>query len=211
MSFAYRFSRDWIINAQEITLLRAERTEAQLNALKSQIDPHFLFNNLNTLDDLIDRDQAVAREYVRKLASLYRYLAANLEENVLSLQAEWQFIKDYIFLLETRFGDSYRFQLENELDDLNSYLIPTAALQVLVENVVKHNQGQPDDPLIVYLKVGSQGIKVEHQKRPKRIATKGLGTGLKNLAARYALLSEQEIQIVDADHFMVRLPLIKQL
>ncbi|MEO0338744.1 MAG: sensor histidine kinase, partial [Bacteroidota bacterium] len=181
MSFAYRFSRDWIVNNQEITLLRAEKTEAQLNALKSQIDPHFLFNNLNTLDDLIDRDQALAKDYVRKLAGLYRYLASNLEDNVVSLHDEWQFIKDYIFLLETRFGDSYQFQLDNQLGDLKLYLIPTAALQVLVENVVKHNQGQPDDPLIIYLKIDQKSIKVEHRKRPKLAATKGLGTGLKNL------------------------------
>ncbi len=211
MSFAYRFSRDWIVNNQEIMQLRAEKTEAQLNALQSQIDPHFLFNNLNTLDDLIDRDQALAKEYVQKLAGLYRYLAANLEDNVVSLQEEWSFIKDYIFLIETRFGESYQFRLDNQVGDLRSYLIPTAALQVLVENVVKHNQGLPADPLVVDLYIGEDGIKVEHIKRPKLVREKSLGTGLKNLAARYRLLSDQEMELLDGDRFMVRLPLIKQL
>ena len=211
LSFAYRFTKDWITNNQLIEQLKTEKITMELNLLKSQINPHFLFNNLNALDDLIDRDQQLAKQYLHKLSKMYRYSIMNMENDVVSLQEEWEFIESYIYLIEERFGSAYQFEKINELNRLDDYLIPPAALQSLLENAVKHNQGSLKEPLLIYIKATEQGISVSHLKRPKLGNVKSLGTGLKNLKARYQLLSDQEITIEDTEKYTVLLPLIKQL
>ena len=108
ISFAYRFTKDWIINNQLIDKLKNEKLTMELNLLKSQINPHFLFNNLNTLDDLIDRDKAEAKAYLHKLSKIYRYSITNLENDVVTLKEEWDYIDDYVFLIEERFGSAYK-------------------------------------------------------------------------------------------------------
>ena len=211
LSFAYRFSKDWIVNQQLIQRLQREKTEAKLQSLKAQVNPHFLFNNLNALDDLIDRDSRQAKTYLQKLASLYRHLANDLEIDVVPLEKEWAFIQDYIYLLEVRYGAAYQFELSNTETSLSSFLIPTAALQVLLENVVKHNHGDPASPLLVSLRLDAKGISVENEKRPKAIFSERKGTGLQNLKSRYQLLSKQPIIVTDnEDTFKVYLPHIIQ-
>ncbi len=211
LSFAYRFTKDWIISNQLIGQLKAEKMEMELRTLKSQINPHFLFNNLNTLDDLIDRDKQLAKDYLQRLSALYRYLVSNADENAVSLQQEWDFIGNYIYLLETRFGVVYQFEKINDLGNLRDYLIPTASLQLLLENAVKHNQGSIKEPLHITIKASKEGISVSHIKRPKMTAVASLGTGLKNLKARYKFLSDEAIVIKDGETFSVLLPLIRQL
>jgi len=210
-SFAYRFTKDWITNKQLIEKLKTEKLTMELNLLKSQINPHFLFNNLNTLDDLIDRDTAMAKAYLHRLSKIYRYSITNLENDVVTLQEEWDYIDDYIYLIEERFGKVYEFSKECILKHSDQYLIPPASLQMLVENVVKHNHGSIDNPLKVTIKADESGISVIHKKRPKKSGIKSLGTGLKNLVNRYQLLVTKEIEILDSDSFSVKLPLINQI
>ena len=210
-SFAYRFTRDWILNNTLIDKLKAEKTEMELAFLKSQVNPHFLFNNLNTLDDLIDRNPRQAKEYLHKLSNIYRYIITTTEKDVVSLQEEWNFIDDYIYLLKERYGASYQFIKTTTTIDLHKYLIPPATLQSLIENAVKHNQGSIKNPLLITLEVYQNKISVSHKKNLKIDIPNSLGTGLKNLKSRYQFLSNKEISIINSDVFSVTLPLIKNL
>lgn len=210
-SLAYRFTKDRISNTKTIQELRQEKIALELSVLKAQTNPHFLFNNLNVLDDLIERDKEEAKAYLHKLANIYRYWLGQTEQDVVSLEEEWKFVDDYIYLLEKRFNRVYVFEKINELKNLKDYLIPPTSIQGLVENVVKHNQAQADDPLKVEIKADASGISICHEKRPKMKALTSNGTGLKNLAARYKLLADKDILIEDASHFLVRLPLLKKV
>ena len=210
-SFGYRFTKDWVTHQKTIEKLRTEKISMELGLLKSQMDPHFLFNNLNALDDLIDRDKEQAKAYLHRLSKIYRYNTTNMQRDVVTLIEEWAFIDDYIYLLEERFGVAYRFEKENTLGDLNHYLIPPAALQSLLENAVKHNQGSLEDPLKVSIVANEKCITVSHTKRLKPTTRSSLGTGLKNLRSRYELLSKQSIEVQDGETFTVTLPLLKAL
>lgn len=211
LSSAYRFTKDRILNTQKIERLENQQMAMQLSALKAQINPHFLFNNLNALDDLISRDQQLAREYLHKLSKILRYSIASTDNDIVNLKDEWKFIDDYIYLIEERFGGAYRFNKIKQLTNIEDYLIPPASLQTLVENVVKHNQGNIENPLITTMKIDESSVSISHEKRPKNGSVNQLGTGLNNLRSRYQLLSNKEIIIEDAEIFSVTLPLIKQI
>ncbi|MET2984550.1 sensor histidine kinase [Aureibaculum conchae] len=210
-SFAYRFTKDWIINNRVIEQLKTEKIQMELNVLKSHINPHFLFNNLNALDDLIDRDKNKAKEYLHKLSKMYRYLIMNMENDIVNLQEEWSFMEDYIYLIEERYGKAYQFEKLNNLYNLYHYLIPPASLQSLIENVVKHNQGTIENPLKVVIQIDKNGLSISHIKQLKTNVANSLGTGLRNLKSRYKLLTYRDISIQDGTKFTVTLPLIKEL
>ncbi|WP_299246425.1 histidine kinase [uncultured Aquimarina sp.] len=210
-SFAYRFTRDWILNNTLIDKLKAEKTEMELAFFKSQVNPHFLFNNLNTLDDLIDRNPKQAKEYLHKLSNMYRYILTTSEKDIVNLCEEWNFIDDYIYLLKERYGVSYQFIKKDTPIHLKDYLIPPATLQSLIENAVKHNQGSIKNPLIITIEIDQNKISVSHKKNLKMDVKHSLGTGLKNLKSRYQLLSSKEVSIINSDMFTVTLPLIKNL
>jgi len=211
-SFAYRFTRDWILNNDLIDKLKSEKLQMELSVLKAQINPHFLFNNLNALDDLIDRDPTKAKTYLNKLSKMYRYTLTSMDHDVVSLQEEWDFIDDFIYLLTERYGTAYHFEKHNELKSLHAYLIPPTSLQLLVENVVKHNQGSPDEPLQVSVQISEAGITVSHEKRLKKGPVASTGKGLENIARRIKLLSDKEMNVSNSEsHFSVTLPLIKNI
>lgn len=210
-SFAYRFTWDWMKNNRTIERLESEKIAMELSLLKSQINPHFLFNNLNALDDLIDRDKEQAKKYLHRLSKLYRYMIQNMDKDVVTLKEEWEFIDDYTYLLEERFGKAYEFNKTNDLKGLNNYFIPPASLQSLIENAVKHNQGNISEPLKVQIDANVNGIQVSHKKRLKSGNVQSLGTGLTNLKSRYRLLTNEKVRITDDDTFSVVLPLINRI
>lgn len=192
--------------------LEKEKRENELKMLKSQIDPHFLFNNLNILDVLIERDPHAARAYLKHLAALYRYLIRHKDEEVVSLHDEWAFAKDYIYLLQQRFGDAFQFKLEGDLQHLNSFFIPPGAMQTVIENVVKHNQGDDQSPIMVSITLEGDHIFVRNTLRPKLDGTESNGTGLANLRARYRLLVDQALDVRrEQGEFVVQLPLIRSI
>lgn len=210
-SSAYYFIKNWNTSSRRIEQLEMEKLTMELNLLKSQINPHFLFNNLNALDDLIDRDTRLAKEYLHRLSKMLRYSIASMENDVVTLKQEWNFIDDYIYLIEERFGKAYQFEKVQGIDRLDSYLIPPASLQSLIENVVKHNRGSVDRPIITTVELDERGVTVSHQKRAKKTEVNSLGTGLKNIRSRYRLLTNKEIEITDTDVFSVTLPLIAEV
>lgn len=193
---------------QNVMKLEAETKANELRALQSQVNPHFLFNNLNSLDELIGANPEEAKKYVNKLAQLYRYLINSKDDDVVTLHQEMEFAENYIYLLNQRYGASYRFEIIHHTFDYDSVLLPPASLQLILENVVKHNIGNLEEPLTTSIRIKDESITISNTKRMKK-NTSDMGTGLKNLITRYRLLSDLEIKIEDtADIFSISLPLI---
>tara|TARA_R110002073_G_scaffold108336_5_gene243531 strand:+ start:113063 stop:114070 length:1008 start_codon:yes stop_codon:yes gene_type:complete len=191
----------------QISNIQQKQKENELKLLRSQIDPHFLFNNLNTLDSLIDSDSEKAKEYINRLSLIYRYLIRTKDAEVMELSEEIQFAENYVFLIETRFGDDYKFKIEKETNIFDKF-IPTGALQALLENVVKHNKPN-GKPVQTSINIKDDWLTVSNTKSAKP-NKESLGTGLQNLQTRYELLSDKKVDIKNANtRFVVSVPIIK--
>lgn len=186
--------------------IEKQQKENELKLLRSQIDPHFLFNNLNTLDSLIDSDSEKAKEYINRLSLIYRYLIQTKDAEVMELSKEIQFAENYIFLIETRFGNDYKFTIEKEAN-LTDKFIPTGALQALLENVVKHNKAK-NKSVQTTITIKKDWLTVNNTKSVNP-NNESLGTGLQNLQTRYELLSDKKVDIKNANsRFVVSIPII---
>jgi len=204
MGFVFsRKSYDQLINNKNLAI---ENRENALKILRSQFSPHFLFNNLNTIDALIDDRPAVAKQYVSHLAALYRYLTDTVDKDVMTLDDELDFIRDYIFLIKVRFGDDYRFNIQVDQSTQDRFL-PTGALQTAMENVVKHN-AIGDEPIVTTLLVSNETVSISNNKGGQAAARLS-GTGLANLATRYELLGDSVLSIEDSpERYTLCLPLL---
>lgn len=191
----------------ELIAVQKQQKENELKLLRSQIDPHFLFNNLNTLDSLIDSDSDKAKEYINRLSLIYRYLIQTKDAEVMELEKEINFAENYIFLIETRFGSDYTFTIHKKTT-IKDKFIPTGALQTLLENVVKHNKaGLKNIETTIVIDDDWLSVKNNKQNNPNKDS---LGTGLQNLQTRYQLLSDKKVDIKDTNtQFLVSIPLIK--
>lgn len=191
----------------QISKIKEQQKENELKLLRSQINPHFLFNNLNTLDSLIDSDSNKAKEYINRLSLIYRYLIQTKDAEVMELEKEIQFAENYIFLIETRFGEDYHFTI-NKKTDIKDKFIPTGALQTLLENVVKHNKaGVKNIESIITINDDWLSVKNNKLNNPNKDS---LGTGLQNLQTRYELLSDKKVDIKNGNtQFLVSIPIIK--
>ena len=191
--------------------MEKEKKESELRFLKSQIDPHFLFNNLNTVDSLIDSDPSKAKVYLNKLSTLYRYLISTKDDEVVPLEDELAFAENYQFLIETRYGKAYQFEIKNEATNSDSFLIPPGALQTLLENIVKHNKAAHESPVISTIQINDDSIEVSNDLNLKTEKVDSHGVGMNNLKARYKLLTDKAVEVVKSDKFTVRLPVIKEV
>jgi sensor histidine kinase YesM len=191
----------------EIEQLKKERLEAQLNSLKQQISPHFLFNSLSTLQTIVS--DLPSKKYVQQLSNVYRYLLTFNENNVTSLKAELEFIHSYLYILKERFEDGLHIEI-NINDQLLDKELPPLVLQLLVENAIKHNIVSLDEPLLVEIfNEGDSRLVVRNKLQPRISAESSTGKGLGNIAVRYQLLSGKNIEILrDEIHFTVAVPLI---
>jgi len=191
----------------EFSKIEKQQKENELKLLRSQIDPHFLFNNLNTLDSLIDSDSEKAKEYINRLSLIYRYLIQTKDAEVMELTSELQFTENYIFLIETRFGDDYHFTIKKEATITDKF-IPTGALQTLLENIVKHNKAN-GQPVLSNISIDNDWLTVNNTKT-NNANNESFGTGLQNLQARYTLLSDKKIIITNENNsFTVSIPIIQ--
>ena len=182
----------FLIKARESDLVRVERlerarTQAELDALKSQIDPHFLFNSLNTLHHLIDTEPDRARAFNENLARVYRYILQSRDRPLVLLSQEKEFLASYVHLLELRFGESLRVVEDSDPRLEDRYLIPPISLQILVENAVKHNQFNARQPMEIAIEIRDGRATVSNPRRPKELLRPTSGTGLANLGERYKL------------------------
>ncbi len=191
----------------EFIKIEKQQKENELKLLRSQLDPHFLFNNLNTLDALIDSDTIKAKEYINRLSLIYRYLIQTKDTEVMELSEELTFAENYIFLIKTRFDKDYDFTLTKKAS-LENKFIPTGAILTLLENVVKHNKAK-SGTIKTHILVLDERIEVINEKTNFSEKKESFGTGLHNLKTRYALLSDQEIFIINKpNEFKVVLPIL---
>lgn len=198
------------LDSKIVKQLDFERQAAEMNVLKAEIDPHFIFNSLTALVPLIATDAYKAHEFTTKLAQVYKYLLVNKDRELITLGDELHFIQDYFFLLQIRHEN--KLKLKTALDDtkLHQVFMLPFALQLLVENAIKHNQFSVKNPLIITISINEQFIEVSNTARSKHDAVESTNIGLKNLSSRYKLSCNRDIIIHQAkDRFLVKLPLIK--
>jgi hypothetical protein len=204
----------FLIKERESDLVRMERAEraraeAELEALRAQLDPHFLFNSLNALASLIEEDPARARDFNERLARVYRYILTSRGRALVLLSEEMEFVEDYLSLLCIRFGAALRVTTDHGSSPLDRQMLPPIALQVLLENAVKHNELSTSSPLEVRLVIEDGRACVSNARRPRRDILPSACVGLRNLAERYRVVAHASIEIDDqADSFAVRLPLL---
>ncbi|WP_179337463.1 sensor histidine kinase [Winogradskyella ludwigii] len=207
--FALLLTKKFYEGQNEFLKIEKQQKENELKLLRSQLDPHFLFNNLNTLDALIDSNPTSAKEYINRLSLIYRYLIKTKDAEVMELSKEVAFAENYVFLIETRFANDYRFNIVNNTS-LNDKFIPTGALQTLLENVVKHNKMIDGNTIETTILIAEDWITVTNTNTSTGINPESLGTGLINLKQRYQLLSDKQIQISDtAKSYKIIIPIIK--
>ena len=185
--------------------------ETELQSLKLQIDPHFVFNNLSVLSEIILEDQQLGYEYAENFSKIYRYLLVNSKKDVISLEEELNFLDSYIFLIKNRFGDGVHFEINVDPAKSN-YQLPPLTLQLLVENALKHNQTNKKRSLKikVYTNAHNQLV-VENILIPIENVSESSGIGISNIIKRYDLLSSLQPEILNnGKTFKVNLPLIEQ-
>lgn len=209
MPFLVIMIKKYFENQTSLAIIREQQKDNELKLLRSQLSPHFLFNNLNTVDALIDSDPAKAKAYIARLSSLYRYLITTREDDIVTLTEELTMVKDYFYLIKTRFGDAYTFEIDEGYAFAKAY-IPSGALQTVIENVVKHNKVMLGKPVRTTLKITKDAVILINTKSATATQTvESLGTGLKNLKERYELLVDKTIIITETTtHFEVNLPLV---
>jgi sensor histidine kinase YesM len=199
------------LDSKIVRQLDRERSQAELEALRNELDPHFIFNSLNTLNHLILNNPQQAYSFNNKLAQVYKYFLVNKHNELISLSDELEFIDNYFFLLQIRHDEKLSLQTELNSHDERVIMIPPLALQLLVENAIKHNEFNHDNPLGIKIVMNNQYLKVSNNMKPKPYRVDSTGIGLKNLSSRYRLLCNKDIVIENTDkEFIVKLPLIKQ-
>ena len=184
-----------------------ERDKFRLQALENQLSPHFVFNNFSILADLIEVDPNRASAYLMNLSKVYRYTLSHLDHDMVTLQEELEFLNRYLALLKQRFGEGIQVRIAPEVDQLQGKL-PPAALQMLIENAIKHNEHTQARPLIINVTTDGQRISVSNRKQS---ITTGESThmGQHNIAERYRLLTSQKVIINSTqDEYCVTIPLI---
>jgi hypothetical protein len=196
----------------QVERLQGLRAQAELAALKAQVDPHFLFNSLNSLGHLIARDAPRAREFCDALAQVYRYVLDSRQNDFASLADELACVRLYFRLLELRFGAAVQLQVDAALERVaheQTWQLAPLAIQTLLENAVKHNQTALDAPLIVVLGFGHSAVTVVNRRRARTSALPSSGLGLKNLDERCRLLTGRALHVqAGADVFSVAVPMV---
>lgn len=192
--------------AVENEMLRTENIQSRFEALKSQMDPHFLFNSMNTLQSLIETDKEKAEDFIQQLSFVLRYTLQNKE--VISLSEELKCVQAYCSMMQIRYGDNLKFDFRIR-PDYESYNVLPLALQGLIENAIKHNVISAKQPLTVTVSTDEEcRLKVSNFIQPKIMDEAGNGIGLANLSERYRLMWNEEVKIFDDGKvFEVTLPL----
>ena len=209
LPFGLLLTKKFYESQTQIIDIQKQQKENELKLLRSQLDPHFLFNNLNTLDALIDSNPTKAKEYINRLSLIYRYLIQTKDAEVMELSEELNLAENYLFLIKIRFGNDYDFKITKNTE-LSDKFIPTGAVQALLENVVKHNKAQNNTKIMTSIEVNDDWLIVTNTKSKLASTQESFGTGLENLKARYQLLSDRNIEIKESSlEYKISIPIIK--
>jgi two-component system, LytTR family, sensor kinase len=193
---------------EEREMLKRESLHAQLNALKTQVNPHFLFNNLNTLSAIIPEHPQQAVDFVQQLSKVYRHILDVKDEKSILLKDELDVLRAYAFLLKTRFGNNVNIDIKVADEKLQSRIVPLS-LQLLMENAIKHNVVSADKPLKINVYAVNGTLVVSNNLQKKNQLSESTGIGLDNIRNRYKLLGDKQVMVAESDsNFTVSIPLI---
>jgi len=210
MEGIYRFNH-WRENLKETEKIKKAFTQSQLLGLKSQVNPHFLFNSLNTLSSLIAQNEKEAETFLNEMSKVYRYMLRGDDEQLVPLQTELKFIDSYIHLLDKRYGQSLQVKTTINEDDKEK-LVPPLSLHVLIENAFTQNSMSKTEPLLITISSkGDNEILVRNNRKPKMVSNAiDFESGLDNLVSKYRLLGTGSVVIKDdLHHRSIFLPLIQ--
>lgn len=202
----------YLIQQRESDMLAVERlerarTQAELEALKAQVAPHFLFNSLNTLSWLIENSPGKALDFNQDLAEVYRYILMARRRDMVPLEEEWTFVRQYISLLDLRFEGSLQIDYGDPGVRLRRWYVPPISLQVLIENAVKHNEHSTDRPLPIRIAFDADSLLVENHRRTRVSIEPSARTGLRTLDERCRLALGRGIEVIQTpERFSARLP-----
>ena len=186
----------------------AGTASAKFDALKNQLDPHFLFNSLNVLSALIDENPAAAQKFTASLSKVYRYVLEQKNKELVTLEEELRFAETYLSLLKTRFENSIQCVLPENLKNPEAKIVPLS-LQLLLENAVKHNIVSTEKPLVIAIIEDDDELIIKNKLQKKSVIQKGVGVGLQNIQQRYELLTSRKVLInSNKKSFEIKLPLL---
>lgn len=207
---AYVHSKQVAAYQQQLADYNAQLAQLKIQQLQTQLNPHFVFNSLNTLDELINVDTKRASGYLNDFANLYRLSLQNSSQQLIPLSQELAFAEHYFKLMQLRLGDYYQLQLA-DIQHNNQYWLPPFTLQLLLENAFLHNQASATSPLIITIRLQQSTLVISNPLQPKQRASQGNGIGLANLAKQFLFLTGQNIEISRSEQqFTVCLPLIQK-
>ncbi len=205
--FYYKYRQEFKVKEQKII---AGTASAKFDALKNQLDPHFLFNSLNVLTSLIEENPRQAQKFTTSLSKVYRYVLEQKNKDLISVNEELRFAKTYVQLLKMRFEDSIVFEVPDESQDPDAQIVPLS-LQLLLENAVKHNIVTSDKPLRIKVYEENGTLVVANNLQEKQVVKKSTGVGLQNIKQRYSILTDRTVQIDrSTSDFRVRLPILSK-
>ncbi len=203
------FFREWKTGLVLAEQLKKESLQAQLESLKNQVSPHFLFNSLNVLSNLVHKDADRAEEFIDEFASVYRYVLNIQDKTAVTLSEELHFIDSYVYLQKIRFQNGFDVKIDIDPECYGHYVVPLS-LQMLVENAIKHNIVSEEEPLKVEIYIENDGVFVVNKINLRKDKNKSVGMGLINLKQRYFLLAGILPEIKEEDgNFIANIPLIK--
>lgn len=176
--------------------LQLKREQARLDVLKMQIDPHFIFNNLSILLDLVETGDKTAASYVQALSKVYRHIVSNVDKNLCSVEEELSCLENYIFLLKIRFGNAIQIDIQVE-DAIKHRHTPPIVLQMLLENAIKHNRASEESPLFIRVYSKDNKLVVENNRKPIASSGSNHHIGLRNIKERYLLIGAPAPEIYE--------------
>lgn len=204
------FLFEWRRTAVESEKFQRESMAARYESLKSQVNPHFLFNSLNVLTNLVYEDPDKAARFIKQLSEVYRYVLDTRDREVVPLQEELKFLESYVYLQQIRFAHNLRIEIDGGLKSRPVSVVPLA-LQMLIENAIKHNVVSGESPLQIKVFLNGDFIVVENQLQVrKRLPEESPGLGLENIQNRYAFLTDRKVEVIRGEkQFTVKLPVLE--
>lgn len=209
--FGVKFLRAWRKSDLEAEILQKENTRSQMMMLRNHLDPHFLFNNLNTLSSLIDIDPQLSKTYLEKFAEVYRSILRTEQTDLTTVAEEIEMIESYIYLLKIRFKEAIDISIKID-PELHQKAIPPLSIQMLIENALKHNIASNKKPIHIKIRsVSNNIIEVENNLQLKQIEQNNtIGSGINNIKQRYTFYTDKKVEALQTeDIFKVSIPLLE--
>lgn len=207
--YSINFFKAWRESAVNEERLQKESIKLQYKALKNQVNPHFLFNSLNSLTTLVYRDQGQAAKFIKQLSDVYRYILEHKDNELVTVQEEINFAKKYIYLQKIRHGES--LQVDIQIKNFVKEFVVPVSIQILIENAIKHNEVSEENPLKIKISRNGEYIMVKNNLQPKRVLKDSGGIGLSTIRKRYSFLTKNAVITMETDNkFLVKVPVLEE-